>query len=210
VVRVPPPAYAPGNTIPLTQTSSSGSTLQRSRSRWGSSGSSASSVVVQVHWLDHPALSLPMPWLRRLPRFLRKRPEALDDRWPSDFARAAVLGMGAGTVRDSDSGIALTNASDNEAKLAASYSDRVTTLNDVVAAYLVPTRFVLALLELLNIVWIVLLIVALGVTGGKQVVRRGCRRRLPLLTSASLSWRASRWLSSVSSCSSASASAFVL
>lgn len=65
----------------------------------------------------------------------------------------------------------LTNASHMEAKLAAKYSERIETLNETVAAHLVPTRLHLALVEIVDLLWLVLLIIALGVTRARQEVR---------------------------------------
>jgi hypothetical protein len=125
-----------------------------------------------VPYADHPAYSPPWPWLTRLWRSLRRRPERLDPNWSMpEFGRPSHS-----TVFDSRAGMHGLSVypliSDDPAcqDLAMKYEERISLLNEEIPKALISTRLVLSCLEISAYIWIALLVVSLAAGNGQQTV----------------------------------------
>lgn len=135
----------------------------------GSRSSKATSSTITVAWSSHPTL------LHGLPRFIRVISwykcmrgdrESLDPRWPELLSAPTQSGERTSLV--------LPNVGDNERKdferLRGLFSDRIGILNTLIQEALVPTRRIVMGLEMINSLWLILLIIALSVDRGRQGV----------------------------------------
>lgn len=150
---IPPPAYGAGAGtgagLPLSRTISSGATLVASAST-----GTRKARVVQVNWAFHPSLSGPHQKRDRWLRYLGRKAESLSDDFPEDFMSLLVAGQ---------------STEENISKIQELYKARIDHLNNwVIPNSLVITRLFMALLEIIDLIIVILFIVALGVTGGKQ------------------------------------------
>lgn len=184
--RVPPPLYFPG-----------AAQLARTRTTPGRPSTNvAHSQTTTLEWAYHPTLRTGWRRFNRIGywwRSLRKQKEDLVGNWPEKFggrpssewvrrgtrlscdndaeSGRRVSRSTSGRSVGRDSGIALSPRSTMEIQqhpLEPLFCQRVRQVSVITAAALVPTRVVLSLLEILDAVWVVVLIVALAVTKGKQ------------------------------------------
>ncbi|KAL8280156.1 hypothetical protein RQP46_007486 [Phenoliferia psychrophenolica] len=187
----PPPLYFPGE-AQLARTRSQ----QPTRAGHISSINVARSQTATIPFRSHPTLRHGWRrwvrvdgWYRCL---VRREPECFETSWPAEFGGNREVetevdlgadGVGGGervsrsfSSRRSgaDSGVALTPRTTVDVEpgqqhpLEPLFESRVKTINEIVAKALVPTRVMLAVLEVIDIFFLVLLVVALGVEKGQQ------------------------------------------
>ncbi|KAM0746712.1 hypothetical protein T439DRAFT_350363 [Meredithblackwellia eburnea MCA 4105] len=156
----------------------------------------ARSQTSTIEWRSHPTLRYGWKrfvrvggWYRCL---IKREAEEFESGWPSTFGGPrlrtaeeiaedeAVTEVGGERVSRSisrrsgisapDSGVALTphGTMETQHPLAPLFKQRVEIVNELVAKHLIPTRIMLAICEIVDILFIILLIVALGVSKGKQ------------------------------------------
>ncbi|KAK4700235.1 hypothetical protein P7C70_g6015, partial [Phenoliferia sp. Uapishka_3] len=183
----PPPIYYPGE-AQLARTRSNHPT------RLGHipSINVARSQTATIPFRSHPTLR--HGW-RRFVRvegwyrcLIKREPEVFESSWPVEFGGRKPQDGGDdgdvdGGLRISrsisrrsgasaqDSGIALTPPSSSDWErhpLERLFEERVHEVNEVLAKALVPTRVMLAVLEIVDVLFLVLLVVALGVEKGRQ------------------------------------------
>lgn len=186
----PPPIYYPGE-AQLARRRATDAGLPPGLA---SSTNTASSKTTTVEWVAHPTIR--SNWRRyiRVPNWwavlARNESEELYDGWPEAFGGRAMPNReedSAGDVEGGsrfsrsisrrsgvsavDSGIALTPRGTMEVQqhvLEQLFKTRIDELNVLIPQHLRLSRVYLALLEMVNWTWLVMLFVALGVTGGKQ------------------------------------------
>ncbi|KEI36940.1 uncharacterized protein L969DRAFT_19940 [Mixia osmundae IAM 14324] len=156
-----PPAYKQttrANEIPLEHT----------RSRGERALTTSRSTLHTLEWHFHPALT---GWKRSL-HCIQGRGEQLDDTFPLAFSYRC---QGVGPLIDAqDRSIELSQTMSSHASsftshaLYKQYQTRLAFLNECIPAHLVKTRLVMVLLELINALWLVLLIIALAVDRAQQ------------------------------------------
>lgn len=96
---------------------------------------------------------------------MRGAGEELSGEWPKELGGGGPSGEGLST---------LTEEGDRMGKdlqgLKGLYRDRIGVLNPLIQHFLIPTRRIVISLEILNSLWLVLLVIALSVDRGKQGV----------------------------------------
>ena len=188
-VAVPPPLYFPGE-AQLARTRS-----QPTRAGHLSSINVARSQTATIPYRTHPTLRIGWRRLLRVGyyyRCLKSEREFFDDAWPSEFGgrrtprtagdeecdaegggRVSRSTSRRSGVSEPDSGVALTPRTTLDLKrpqhpLEALFKARVAIINDKVALALVPTRVMLSILEIMDLSFVILLIIALGIERGRQ------------------------------------------
>lgn len=168
-VQVPPPLYFKSRTSNSTR-------------RPAPSTNAAQTITAKLHWESHPVLG--SEWVR--PRIwyhvlFRRRIEELSSRWPEDWTdpkgrpstssdglRRTATGHSVHSSVDSAIGLSSLRPSKSH-PLQPLFAAHISTLNtDVIPKQLHWTRVVMVLLEICNITFLILLVVALAVTRGKQ------------------------------------------
>ena len=148
-----------------------------------SSINSASSQLATIAWERHIAFE--DGWLKyvrpvRWWRVSKREKEVLSTSWPKQFSvwhqRQSHDGTAISCQSEPDSGIAIstcTSVDTSQHPLAPLFVKRIDYLNQIIPETLVASRTWLAALEVLNLTWLVLLVISLGVDKGDGSFLRG-------------------------------------
>lgn len=164
-VVVPPPLYFPNAASRPTRVGHLRTSINTARS-----------ITTQIEWTSHPASIDPaVGWVRflRVPtwiRVLRGDVEQLDDAWPREWSadgspRRSGSTDHSGAGLESESSVVQHETHPLEELFVA----RIKILNEVIPKHLKRTRTIMVVLEVLDLAFLVVLCVALGVTRGQQV-----------------------------------------
>lgn len=177
-VEAPPPTYKPSGRR--------GSVVQTRASVY----TAPTCATAKVSWSYHPtafgavdADAKGPAWMRylRLVHYyrclLRSDHEVLSDAWPASFSRslfprtATTGSLSLARTRSTVSSATTTTTAagaQQQHPLAPLFTRRVATLNSIIGPQLAKTRTLLALCELINLTWLIVLIVAIAVCQGQQ------------------------------------------